>query len=205
MVMHKYTEEEREFFIKYTPGHSFKEITDAFNERFSEPITLSQVKGYLARHKLKTGTASRFTNGHIPFNKGRKGVCAAGCEKSWFKNGHLPHNTKPIGYERITKEGYIEVKVKMRPSQPGRGDNFITKQRLIWEEHYGPVPAGYCVVFLDGNNRNFDIENLHLVSRAENARINRQRMRSNSAELTKSAIMIARLSVATNKKRKREE
>lgn len=60
--------------------------------------------------------------------------------------GNLPHNTKPIGYERISKDGYVEVKVKMRPSSPYCNDNFIPKHRLLWEAENGPVPKGHKLI-----------------------------------------------------------
>ena len=164
MVGHKYTEEESEFFRSFVPGHSHKEICTAFNERFENSITVSQVKSYIKNHKLNTGRTGRFEKGNIPVNKGQKGVCAKGCERTWFTDGHLPHNTKPIGYERITKDGYIEVKIKMRPSHPNCNDNFKAKHHIVWEEAHGPIPKGYKLTFLDGNKQNCTLENLALIT-----------------------------------------
>jgi len=33
--------------------------------------------------------------------------------------------------------------------------------RVIWEEHYGPIPAGHQVMFKDGDKRNVAIGNLY--------------------------------------------
>jgi hypothetical protein len=42
------------------------------------------------------------------------------------------------------------------------------KHHLVWESHHGqPIPKGHAVIFGDGNNRNFDPDNLILVSRAQ--------------------------------------
>ena len=109
MVGHKYTVEEHTFLQSFIPGHTYKEIVEEYNKTFSEPITETRVKGYMNNHKIKNGLTGRFKKGQIPHNKGKKGVYAKGCEKTWFATGHLPHNTKPIGYERISKDGYIDV------------------------------------------------------------------------------------------------
>ena len=42
---------------------------------------------------------------------GKKGICADGCERTWFKKGHIPANYRPVGSERVNADGYIEVKV----------------------------------------------------------------------------------------------
>jgi hypothetical protein len=40
-------------------------------------------------------------------------------------------------------------------------------QHVIWEEFHGPVPPGHQVIFLDGNKRNFDLQNLACMTSAE--------------------------------------
>lgn len=204
MVGHRYTDEEHEFLKSYIPGHTYKEIVEAYNQRFKEPITASRVKGYIGNHKLNTGKTGRFEKGNVPFNKGIKGKCGEGCEKTWFKKGNLPHNTKPIGYERITKDGYIEVKVKMRPSSSDCNDNFVAKHHLIWEQVNGPIPKGYKIMFLDGNKQNCVLENLALVSEAELLQITRKGLRSESPQLTETGILVARAGIAMHKAKKKQ-
>ncbi|MGP0074877.1 MAG: HNH endonuclease signature motif containing protein [Bryobacteraceae bacterium] len=43
----------------------------------------------------------------------------------------------------------------------------------VWEQHRGPIPPGHIVVFKDRDRSNCAIENLELISKAENARRNR--------------------------------
>lgn len=203
MVGHKYTDEERRFLQDFVPGHSYKEIVKDYNERFAEPITMSRLKGYIANHKLNTGRTGRFEKGHIPANKGTHPPTVGRMGETQFKKGGLPPNTKPIGYERITKDGYIEVKVKMRPSSPLCNDNFVLKHRLVWEEVNGPIPDGYTINFLDGNKQNCSIENLALLSRAEHLQMTRRGLRSKNPQLTETGILIARAGVATEKAKKK--
>lgn len=107
---------------------------------------------------------TKFKKGHKTWNKGMKGVCFSGCEKTWFKKGHKPHNTKFDGYTRVGRDNYIEVRVAE--------GKFIGLHRKIYEDHHGPVPSDSIVIFKDGNKRNFDINNLEMITKAENARRN---------------------------------
>ena len=63
-------------------------------------------------------------------NKGRKQTeymseeQLAKTKATRFKKGHVPKNHKPVGYERITRDGYIEVKT----AEP---NVFELKHRLV--------------------------------------------------------------------------
>lgn len=85
-------------------------------------------------------------------------------KKSFFKKGHKPHNSLKLGDEvRRTEKGgkeYIYIKVAER-------SRLVAKHRYIYEQYFGKIRHGYSVIFLDGNNTNFDIENLKAVSRQE--------------------------------------
>ena len=107
-----------------------------------------------------------------------------------FKKGHLPHNTKPIGYERINKDGYVEVKVKMRPSSPLCNDNFAPKHRLIWEAVNGPIPKGHKLIFADGDKTNITLDNLLLITDAQMARLNQNHLIQPDKELTVAGLLV---------------
>ena len=122
-----------------------------------------------------------------------------------YKKGNLPHNTKPIGYERISKEGYIEVKIAMRRSDTGNKNNFVAKHRLIWEQANGPIPKDCKVIFLDGNKRNFALENLALVTNAENLELTRNGLRSENLSLAETGLLVAKSIVKTREAKKRKK
>lgn len=110
-----------------------------------------------------------FLKGHVPFNKGMKQqefMTAEQIEKTKatrFVKGQVPVNIKEIGYERISVDGYVEVKTEK---------GFVLKHRMIWEEHNGPIPKGNIVRFKNGNKLDIRIENLELVTCAQNMKDN---------------------------------
>lgn len=186
------------------PGHSHKEIAEEFNRRFSADITVGQIKGSIKRYRLNTGRTGRFEKGQIPYNKGIHTKTVGRMAETQFKKGNLPHNTKPIGYERVSKDGYIEVKIAMRRSDTGDKNNFVPKHRLIWEKANGPIPKGCNIIFLDGDKRNFELDNLALVTNAENLELIRSGLRSNNPQLTETGVLIAKSVIATRKAKKRK-
>lgn len=111
----------------------------------------------------EAGKNSRFHSGQTSWNKGKKGLDFGGKETR-FKPGNVPHNHKPVGYERINVDGYIERKVT--DDGPSRF-HFRQLHRIVWEEFHGPVPEGFVVVFKNRNKLDVRLENLELISRKD--------------------------------------
>lgn len=189
----KYTDEEHEFLRSYILGHSHKETCKAFNERF-DPITESQVKSYMSRHKLKNGRNGKFQKGHVPANKGKKMTPEeyAKAAPTMFKSGHKPHNKLPVGSEVVGNGGYTWIKISDEPNT-GYNTNWKQKHIVLWEEHNGPLPEGCAVKFLDDDKTNITIENLQLVTRGQLARLNKTGLHGPDPEMTKAGIAVADL------------
>ena len=182
---HIWSDEEKQYLAEITPGRGYKEIQSMMSCKFGFDYTRDQIKGAITRNKLNTGRTGRFEKGRATWNKGTKGLTKANVTS--FKKGQKPHNYKPLGSERITKDGYCEIKV----SDTGR--RWRPKHVLIYEKHHGKVPKGSAVIFLDGDKRNFDIDNLHLVTRSQLAMLNKNSLIQKDAELTKTAINVVDL------------
>ena len=182
---HIWSDEEKQYLAEVTPGRGYKEIQSMMSCKFGFDYTHHQIKGAITRNKLNTGRTGRFEKGHATWNKGTKGLTKANVTS--FKKGQKPHNYKPLGSERITKDGYCEIKV----SDTGR--RWRPKHVLIYEKHHGKVPKGSAVIFLDGDKRNFDIDNLYLVTRSQLAMLNKNSLIQKDAELTKTAINVVDL------------
>lgn len=129
------------------------------------------------RRGAGAGSATRFPKGHVPANKGlRRPGYSRGrgrMQETQFKKGQLSGRArelfKPIGTERISKDGYLERKI----------NNDLPLQRrwravhiLLWEQHNGPLPDGHALAFRNRDKTDIRRENLELVTRAEMMRRN---------------------------------
>ena len=132
-----------------------------------DDVTFENFKALCTRKGWKTGRTGCFAKGTVPPNKGRKGHCAAGSEKGWFKKGTLSGRAaaqiKPIGHERMAKGGYLERKINH--DMPYR-KRWRAVHLIEWEAAHGPIPEGHALKCRDGNKRNTHPTNWELVPRA---------------------------------------
>ena len=203
----EWTPERRAWFRAFCPGHTEREISAEHERAFGCPLSEGQIANAKTRLGVRSGThGGRFEPGREPFNKGRPQAewmppeSAERTKATRFKKGLTPPNAvrTPVGSERVTKDGYVEVKVAERPSGNGpTHDNWAPKARLVWEGHHGArVPRGFAVVFADGDARNFDPENLVAVSRADLIRVRSLGLKYFDAASLGSAILAGRLAAA---------
>lgn len=124
-------------------------------------------------------------------------MCSKHTNKTSFPPGKRHPKYRPIGSERIGKDGHIFVKVDDRKWMP--------KHRHLWEQEHGPVPKNHVVIFANGNKRDFRLDNLILVSRAQLAVINKNKLIFDNPELTKTGVIISDLIMKTNERMKEDE
>ncbi len=118
----------------------------------------------------------RIKPGNTPINKGKKWadyLSPEAMERSkagWYPKGHLPKNGEGVS------DGDIRIRKDSR-NDPGSKKykwirislaNWKMLHVHIWESVHGPVPEGCIVVFKDKDTMNCDIDNLELITRAEN-------------------------------------
>jgi hypothetical protein len=120
------------------------------------------------------GSATRFQKGLVPWNKGLKGYTAGGrSAETRFKPGHRTGRAhqlyRPIGAERISKDGYLERKIHDGLPMQSR---WRAVHILLWEKHHGALPKGHAVVFRNSDKADIRIENLDLVTRNQLMRLN---------------------------------
>lgn len=129
--------------------------------RKTEAFLASAASGRLDGQR---GSPTRFKPGNVPWCAGKKGLSFSPATQ--FKRGSVPANVQEVGALRINGLGDLDIKVA-----EGKGQ-WLSMRRYVWEMAYGPVPPKMCVSPLDGDGHNTQLENLRLVTRAENIAIN---------------------------------
>lgn len=182
-----WTEQENSLLRQYYPDNLTEDILHFFPGR-----SLSAVVGHAGVLGIKKsdvffksptsgrisaandiGLETRFYKNCAGWNKGKKQTDYMTAEKieltkaTRFQKGQDPHNTVPIGHERLSRDGYLEVKVRHNKGN-GKNGNFVAKHRLVWEKNFGPIPDNYNVEFRDDDKLNIDPSNLILRSKKEN-------------------------------------
>lgn len=186
------------FLKEYIPGHSENEIRAAFAEKFGIVLNEGQIGNFKTKHKVRSGThGGCFPKGLVPHNKGKK-MPSEVYEKvkgTMFKKGNIPKQHRDIGSERITPEGYTEVKV----AEPRK---WMPKQRYIYEQYHGvKLNSNEVVIFLDGNKQNFDIDNLYMLKRSALVRYCQDRLYTDDKDISLAAAQMAELKAIVKKKR----
>lgn len=98
-----------------------------------------------------------------------------------YRDGNLYWKIKPAKCTRIgakagcvTTKGYIQIKYD---------DKTYSAHRIIWEMHYGPIPDGMQIDHIWHDRKDNRIDNLRLVSNAENGR-NQSKFTNNTSGVT---------------------
>ena len=171
----QWTNTEDDFMRKHYPSESNPVICEKLGRSLRSVYSRAKILGLkktaefmqeqwqmLAENLQNNGKRYRFPKGNIPANKGKKMPANVyeKARKTMFRKGNIPANHKPIGYERINVDGYVEVKV----AEPNK---FRLKHRIVWEENFGTIPPGYNVQFRDKNRQNLQPDNLYLISRSD--------------------------------------
>lgn len=173
--MRKWTEEDMRILRELYPHTRTEELCNILNRSARSVYSQANTNGIkktqefindllrLEADRLKKyGIATRYKKGNPTWNKNVKGYMGANVTS--FKKGQLPHNTKSIGDEKLNKEGHTLVKIGHK--------KWIRKHRLIWEQANGPIPKGFYIRIKDGNKENYNLDNMELVTMAENMRRN---------------------------------
>lgn len=182
----KFPKEVSDFIEANVKGIGEAKLAEITSKEFGRKFTAEEIGTFKKNHKLSSGLSGKFQKGHVPPNKGKKGIINPGCKVGWFKAGNVPHNAVPIGAETVTTDGYLRVKV-------GNPNYWVFSHQLVWMSHNGDIPNGYIVTFLDGDKRNLDIANLALITRREHMGLLRHKLRSEEPELTACGIQTVRL------------
>lgn len=124
---------------------------------------------------------SRIKKGNIPSNKGKKWdeylpkEVQERCRKSTFKKGQIPPNKLEVGDITIrsygSRGGRKKYNIKFIKTGPGNLD-WQPLHLFNWKAAGLDIPDGYVIAFKNGNILNPELENLEIISMAENMKRN---------------------------------
>lgn len=192
MTRHQWTHEQIAWLREKYTLMDRKRLLEAFNTAFECDVSSGQLHGAIKNHKIRQNVRTgRFETGSIPWNKGARGVLKK--NKTSFEAGNIPHNIKYLWHEREDKEGYILMQVPERNPYTGYPARYKYKHVWIWEQANGPRPKGHVIIFRDGNNRNFNLDNLALLSRRELLVLNQRGYKSAPDELKSTIMALAKM------------
>ena len=198
-MRHKYSKEEDDFLRDNVKGITVKELTNRFNKKFNYNLSISAIENRKTKLKIYSGVNfGCFKKGNIPFNKGKKWdeyMSINGRKnslKTTFKKGNIPKNHRKVGSERTNIDGYIEIKVK----EPNVWE---LKHRYLYKKNKGDIPKGYKIIFADGNKKNFNIDNLIMISNNEEMMMNKFKLFSKDKDITKTGTLIAKVIIKGSK------
>lgn len=181
----KYTSEMLEWVQANQADITRAELTELFNAKFDMQLGKGTLAALCKRKGWKSNLNARYPKGAVPWNKDKKGYMGANATS--FKKGQTPKNHRPVGSERITKDGYIQVKI----AEPR---TWRLKHIVVWEAANGNLPKGHCIRILDGDRTNCHIDNLICISRGANATSNtRNKANTISSELNRAILMTEHL------------
>ncbi len=130
---HHFTEEQREWLVDGITKYTYPELTRRFNERFGANCT----QGSIQQQCLSFLSVQRGEN-------------------------RVAYNALPIGATTERKyDGLVYVKVA---GGRNKRESWKPLHRVLWERENGrKVRKDEAVIFIDGNRRNFNLDNLRCV------------------------------------------
>lgn len=144
-AMH-YTQAEEKWLVKnYNKHQTYEDLTIALNRLFCKKRAITSVREKCTKQL------------------GLKGMV----NPTAYRKGNIKDQC-PIGTIKKTNNGctYIKVKDSTHSFQSGyREPYWLPIQKKVWIDHYGKVPKGNMIIFLDRNRENLKINNLYCIDR----------------------------------------
>ena len=210
-----------DFVSANAPGRGNAELAEMTNAAFGTSFTAVNIKSYKASHKIRSGIQpkppSAFTPeireyifSHyegVPYCKmadlvnQQFGTSIPQKSFRWFyQNNKLRCGVSWIGNK--AEPGEISQKKDDYQYIKMEDGSWRLYHHWLWEQAHGPIPPGHMVTFLDGNIQNIELDNLMLISRAEQMHVTKDNLRFDDPALTKTGILIAKVKAAANKQKK---
>jgi len=184
MKRHQYSAEEKDFVRDNISSHSYTQLAKEFSSRFNVNVSPVAIEHKCARWG---------------FNHGHKGV-------KFVRGANNPFSpTVPIGSEQVSA-GKVYIKIANNPVANGKRnkDNWIQKNRYVYEQNFGKIPKGYHLIPLDGNKNNFSPDNLYAIPKKVQMMMGANKWFGKDRDITLSAIKYCELFYAIREEKSNE-
>lgn len=140
----EFSKEEKEFIKKYYPDNGPEKTAEMINFVFNTNRTMYSVRD-MANNKLGLRVSESF----------KKELSKSNHEK--MMRAHI-RESGSVRKEVRKNDNRVYYKMK---AADGR---WKMAGIVIWEEANGPIPDGYRIIYLDGDNSNYSLDNMELVT-----------------------------------------
>ena len=193
------TQEQEDYLRRIWPEGSRAASVARLNERFGLALRTSQVLSYARRYGIRGAPPARYEPGHVPWQKGRKGIRMSPATE--FRTGNVAANTRPLWSERLdAQSARILIKIPEPDPHTSAATRWVDKARWVWAQNYGAIPADHVVSMKDGDLTNCTPENLTLLTRDEILQLNRWVPKCDDPEVQPARIALAKLRAATGRR-----
>lgn len=168
MTRMKWQQEHIDFLRQNVEGSTSKELTYKFNKHFTTNLNISQVKTQVFKRGMK-------------FNNYPQRI----------KKGEVICKCYEVGDKSV--DGLGNVIIKYTDEYKNTRKNWKMYHHFLWEKHNGEIPKNHIVIFLNGDKRDFRLENLKLVHRSIHQMMILNQLLFEDKELTNTSINIAKL------------
>lgn len=120
---------------------------------------------YLIGNKFAKGhkpNKTSFHKGHVPWNKGKKGIHLS--PKTEFKKGQRSLNWLPVGSKTIRLDRNKVKRMWIKIAEPNKWEEYA---KFIWKKHFGKILKEDVIHHIDGNRLNDNISNLIALPRKD--------------------------------------
>lgn len=214
----RYPDEVISFIKNNVSKMSYKDLADSLNERFNIGATKKGIQAFCFSHNMCNGRRKKrseyfvFSDEMVSFITKHAQYMSRPQLTRLFNERFgtnisvfiLTHECHKIGLTHI----YPNIKeISSETTKKGHGyfiktkDGWKPKQRVLWAQKNGPIPPKCYVLFADGDNTNFDEDNLILVTGKEHVHLNKKKLRFSDADRTKAGLTIVKLLLEIEKRK----
>lgn len=158
-----WTDEKIDWLIKSKDIYDDREdILNAFNDYFKTNVTLKRLRNISTKYKLSLPKANN------AINNARENI-----KLGWvIQRGFTEKN---IGDEIINGQKN-QTFIKISNSKLNK-EKYVLKQRYLYEKYHNiKLSKNECVIFLNGNNKDFSKENLYKITRGINCEMSMNKL-----------------------------